>query len=80
MSRITLEHAVHYLKVDLAFPPIRQKQRRFAPKRNKAINDEADRLLQIRAIEECGFAWISHICMDFTHLNKACPKDNYPFP
>ena len=20
------------------------------------------------------------ICMDFTDLNKACPKDSYPFP
>ena len=20
------------------------------------------------------------ICMDFTYLNKVCPKDSYPFP
>jgi hypothetical protein len=20
------------------------------------------------------------MCVDFTNLNKACPKDNYPFP
>ena len=28
---IAPEHAVHRLKIDLAFPPIRQKQKRFAP-------------------------------------------------
>ena len=70
---------------------MRQKQRRFAPERNKAINDEVDRLLKIEAIEECFYPiWLCNpvvvpkkngkvrICMAFTHLNKACPKDSYP--
>ena len=90
---ITPEHAVHSLNIDHAFPPVRQKQRRFAAERDKAINDEVDRLLEIRAIEECFYpVWLCNlvvvpkkngklrICMDFTHLNKACPKDNYPLP
>lgn len=21
-----------------------------------------------------------HMCVDFTNLNKACPKDNFPLP
>ena len=53
MPRIAPEHAMYSLNLDPAFPPVRQKQRKFAPKRDKAINDEIDRLLEIRAIEEC---------------------------
>ena len=38
---------------------VRQKQRRFAPERDKAINDEVDRLLKIGAIEECFYpVWL----------------------
>ena len=91
MSGIALEHAVHSLKIDPAFPPAHQKQRRFALKRNKAINDEVDILLEIGTIEECLYlVWLCNlvvvpkkngkmrICMDFTHLNKACHNDIYP--
>ena len=86
MPGIAPEHAVHSLKIDPAFPPVRQKQRRFAPEPNKTINDEVDRLLEIGAIKECFYpVWLCNpivvpkkngklrICMDFTHLNKACP-------
>ena len=68
-------------------------QRKFAPERIKAINDEVDRLLEIGAIEECFYLdWLCNpvvvpkkseklrICIDFTHLNKTCPKDSYPLP
>ena len=50
-------------------------------------------MLEIGAIEECFYlVWLCNlvvvhkkngklrICMDFIHLNKACPKDNYPLP
>ena len=84
---------MHSLKIDLAFPPVRQKQRRFTPERNKAINDEVDCLPEIGIIEECfNPVWVCNpvvvpkkngklrICMNFTHLNKAYPKDSYPLP
>ena len=87
MPRIALEHAVHSLNIDPAFPPVLQKQRRFAPERDKVINNEVDRLLEIGAIDECFYpVWLCNlvvvlkkndklrICMDFTHLNKPCPK------
>ena len=93
MPRIALQHVVHSLKINLAFPPIHQKQIRFTPERNNAINDEVDRLLEIGAIEESFYpVWLCNpvvvpkkneklrICMDFTHLNKACPKDSYHLP
>ena len=53
MLGIAPEHVVHCLKIDPAFPPVHQKQKRFAPEQNKAINDKVDRLLEIGAIEEC---------------------------
>ena len=53
MPGIAPEHAVHCMKIDPAFPLVRQKQRRFAPEQSKSINDEVDRLLEIGAIEEC---------------------------
>ena len=50
-----------------------------------------DRLLEIDAIKPCRYPeWLSNVvvvkkkngkwrvCIDFTNLNKACPKDSYP--
>ena len=87
------EEAEHCLNIDPSYPPVRQKQRRFAPERNKVISDEVDRLLEIDAIEPCQYPrWLSNVvvvkkkngkwrvCIDFTNLNKACPKDSYPLP
>ena len=92
MPRIAPEHAMHSLRINPTFPPVRQKQRQFTPERSKAINDEVD-LLEIGAIEECFYrVWVCNlvvvpkkngklrICMDFTYLNKVCPKDSYPLP
>lgn len=83
MLGIDLVHVAHHLNIDPTFPPVKQKQRRFAPERNKAISDEVDRLLEIGFIEECFYpVWICNpvvvlrkneklrIYIDFTHLNK----------
>ena len=40
MPGIAPEHTVHNLNIDPAFPPVHQKQRRFAPELDKVINDE----------------------------------------
>jgi len=87
------EEAEHCLNIDPSHPPVRQKQIRFALERNKVISDEVDRLLEIDAIEPCQYSrWLSNVvvvkkknekwrvCIDFTNLNKACPKDSYPLP
>ena len=59
MPGIAPEHTVHSLNIDPAFPPVRWKQRRFALERDKTINDEVDRLLEIGAIEECFYlVWL----------------------
>ncbi|KAJ9544284.1 hypothetical protein OSB04_023991 [Centaurea solstitialis] len=83
----------HKLNVDPTFKPIKQKRRKFAPERNKVINDEVDNLLKTGKIREVKYPeqlanvvvvqkkngkW--RVCIDFTDLNKACPKDPFPLP
>ncbi|KAJ9542681.1 hypothetical protein OSB04_029187 [Centaurea solstitialis] len=83
----------HKLNVDPTFKPIKQKRRKFAPERYKVINDEVDNLLKTGKIREVKYPdclanvvvvqkknrkW--RVCIDFTDLNKACPKDPFPLP
>ncbi|XP_013639584.1 PREDICTED: uncharacterized protein LOC106344824 [Brassica oleracea var. oleracea] len=83
----------HELNVDPTFKPIRQKRRKLGPERSKAVNEEVDRLLDAGFIAEVRYLeWLANpvfvkkkngkwcICVDFTDLNKACPKDSYPLP
>ncbi|KAJ9542676.1 hypothetical protein OSB04_029182 [Centaurea solstitialis] len=83
----------HKLNVDPTFKPIKQKRRKFAPERNKVINDEVNNLLKTGKIREVKYPeWLANmvvvqkkngkwrVCIDFTNLNKACPKDPFPLP
>ena len=84
---------VHRLNVLPSFSPIRQKKRVFAQERDKAIAEEVRKLLEADFIQEVYYPdWLANVvmvkkangkwrmCVDFTNLNKACPKDNYPLP
>jgi len=57
------------------------------------MNDEVDRLLKIGSIREVKYPnWLANpavvkhkngkwrVCIDFTDLNKVCPKDSFPLP
>ena len=70
-----------------------QKRRVPDVDRYKALQDEIDHLLNIRFIRESYYPdWLANpvlvvksngkwrTCIDFTNLNKACPKDNFPLP
>ena len=37
-----------------------------------------DRLANVVMVKKANGNW--RMCVDFTDLNKACPKDSYPFP
>jgi hypothetical protein len=84
---------VHRLNVDPNFRPIRQKRRTFAPERNQAVAEEVSKLLAAGFIREVDYPkWLANVvlvkksnnkwrmCVDFTDLNKACPKDSFPLP
>ncbi|XP_027182223.1 uncharacterized protein LOC113780640 [Coffea eugenioides] len=87
------ELMIHQLNVNPQAQPVRQKRRHFGPERSKAISDEVDKLLLAKMIHEVQYpTWLSNpvmvkkepsgwrMCVDFTDLNKACPKDCYPLP
>ena len=83
----------HRLNVSPSFKPVKQKRRSFAPERQKAINEEVGKLLQAGVIREVEYPeWLANVvlvkkandkwrlCIDFTDINKACPKDSFPLP
>ena len=85
----------HRLNMSPSFKPIKQKKKKknFAPERQKAINKEVNKLLQAKAIREVEYPdWLTNIvlvkkangkwrlCIDFTDINRACPKDSFPLP
>ena len=64
-----------------------------APERQKAFNEEVGKLLHAGAIREVEYPeWLANVvlvkkangkwglCIDFTDINKACPKDSFPLP
>ena len=84
---------VHRLNVNPASSPIRQKKRVFAQERDKAVAEEVMKLLEAGFIRELYYPdWLANVvmvkknngkwrmCIDFTDLNRACPKDSYPLP
>ena len=83
----------HRLNTSPSFEPVKQKRRSFAPERQKAINEEVGKLLHAGAIREVEYSeWLANVvlvkkangkwrlCIDFTDINKACPKDSFPLP
>ena len=83
----------HRLNISPSFKPVKQKRRSFAPERQKAINEEVGKLLQAGAIREVEYPkWLANVvlvkkangkwrlCIDFTDINKTCPKDSFPLP
>lgn len=93
MPGLREEVAVHKLHLDPTKPPVKQKRRNFAPERQQAIDEEIAKLLKADFIYEIQFPeWVSNVvlvkkssgkwrvCIDYTDLNKATPKDYYPLP
>ena len=83
----------HKLNVSPSFKPVKQRRRSFAPERQKVIKEEVGKLLQAGAIIEVEYPeWLANVvlikkangkwrlCIDFTDVNKACPKDSFPLP
>ncbi|GJR01391.1 reverse transcriptase domain-containing protein [Tanacetum coccineum] len=91
MTGVPRHIAEHRLNVREGCLPTRQKKRGQAPKRNKAIQEEVEKLVDARIMKEVHYhSWLSNpvmvkkhdgswrMCVDFKYLNKACPQDGYP--
>ena len=72
----------HKLNTNPSFKPVKKKRSSFAPERQKAINEEVDKLLQAGAIREVEYPeWLANVvlvkkandkwrcCIDFTDIN-----------
>jgi len=83
----------HRLSLYKEARPIAQKKRNLGEERRQAARDEADKLLQAGFIRKAHYTtWLVNVvmvkkangkwrmCVDYTDLNKACPKDFYPLP
>ena len=83
----------HRLNINPSFKPIKQKRKSFSLKRQKAIDEEVNKLLKAKAIREVEYLdWLANVvlvkkannkwrlCIDFTDINRACQKDSFPLP
>ena len=93
MPRIDPSIIVHRLNVNPEHKPIIQKRQRFNPECYTAISKEVEKLLTAKFIREVHYPeWLAtvvmikkltekwRICIDYTDLNKACPKDSFLIP
>ncbi|XP_040362150.1 uncharacterized protein K02A2.6-like [Rosa chinensis] len=76
------------------FLPVRQKRRAFTHDKYRAIQVEVKKLMAINFVREVTYPrWLANVvmipkkspgswrmCVDYTNVNRACPKDSFPLP
>ncbi|XXG82407.1 hypothetical protein AAC387_Pa10g0365 [Persea americana] len=90
MPGIDPEVMCHKLNVEPKHKPVIQKARRMGVPQTEAVIKEVQKLLEAQAIKEVHYSeWLANtvvvkkknekwrVCVDFTDLNKACPKDGF---
>ena len=83
----------YYLNLQKECKPICQKLRRFHPTHQEVIKREVDKLLAANFVREIQYPeWLSNdvvipkkngkwrLCIDYSNLNDACPKNTFPPP
>ncbi|GJT83253.1 reverse transcriptase domain-containing protein [Tanacetum coccineum] len=80
----------HKLNEDKKVTPVQQKKRGMAPEQSATTSKEVEELRKARILHETRYqTWVTNtvmvkktdgswrMCVDFTDINKACPKDCY---
>jgi hypothetical protein len=93
MLGIPREVIEHKLVIDPLYKPVKQKERRYTLERCETIRQEVNKLLEAGSMGLVDYpSWLANpvliekyddswrMCIDYTSLNKACPKDEYPLP
>jgi reverse transcriptase-like protein len=93
MPGIPREVMCHKLDIKPGYKPVKQKLRHQGKERIEAAKAVVQKLLNAHFIRECQYSdWLSNVvlvkkpngkwrmCVEFTDLNKACPKDDYSLP
>ena len=91
--RVDPNFICHHLNVNPSITPKRQPPRRPSKKRAEAVKNEVTKLKRVGAIKDVFYPqWLPNtmvvkkktrgwrVCVDFTDLNKVCPKDPFPMP
>ena len=81
----------HHLNVDPSIASRKQPSRRLSKDHYETVKDEVTKLKRAGAIKEVFYLeWLTNtmvvkkknekwrVCVGFTDLNKACPKDHFP--
>ncbi|XP_071713034.1 uncharacterized protein [Rutidosis leptorrhynchoides] len=93
MTGVPREIVQHHLCASINLTPIKQKKRPMAPERSEWLGREVHKLVKANILRKVNYqTWVANpvlvaksdgtwqLCIDFKDINKACPKDNYPFP
>jgi hypothetical protein len=93
MPGISRDVAEHSLDIRAGARPVKQSLHRFDEEKRKAIGEEVHKLMAAGFIKEVFHPeWLANpvlvkkkggkwrMCVDYTGLNKACPKVPYPLP
>jgi len=93
MPGIDISVACHHLAVKPSVKPVVQRKQKMGKEKRKAVHEEVKKLRDARFISEIKYPtclantvlvkkasgkW--RMCVDYTDLNMACPKDPYPLP
>ncbi|XP_072087005.1 uncharacterized protein [Arachis hypogaea] len=83
----------HHLAVKAEVKPVAQRRRKMSQERAEEVSRQTASLLKAGFIRELDYStWLSNVvlvkkhnekwrmCVDYSDLNKACPKDSYPSP
>nr|KYP63718.1 Pro-Pol polyprotein [Cajanus cajan] len=93
MPGIDADFICHRLAIHKEAKSVAQRKRKVDGKRRETIITEAQKLLNVGFVREVRYTtWLANVvlvkkssgkwrmCVDYTNLNKACPKDSYPLP
>nr|KYP73728.1 Transposon Ty3-I Gag-Pol polyprotein [Cajanus cajan] len=84
----------HRLAIHKEVKPVAQRKRKVGGERREAIIAETQKLMRAGFIRDVRYTmWLANVvlvkknlrkkwrmCVNYTNLNKACPKDAYPLP
>ena len=93
MPEINPNFLHHRLTMDEKVKPVVLRRRKFNEDKRLVIQEETQKLLDVGHVREILYPeWLTNVvlvrkangrwrmCIDFTDLNKPCPKDSYPLP
>ena len=93
MTGVPREFIEHHLDVCPTAHPVKQKARRCAPEKQKFFVEEVEKLKKANVVRDIVYTtWVAspvivpkatgrrQMCVDFTDLNEARPKDQLPTP